>query len=122
MHEVTKCNEPHVMWYKHWTNFCFCGVFLKDRVLFSVTQYIPIINTPFTQGHGNPVSGHRRRTSAKWDWRETTQGDGMLKRDCRGCFAKILNCQKFDHGSHSADEDRSKTGWTQQNVTASNRS
>ena len=73
---------------------------------------MPAYYTPFTLGHGNHVSGHRCRTSAKRDWRETTQGDGVLKRDCRGCRARFLNCQKFYRGSHSADEERSKTGWT----------
>ena len=77
--------------------------------------------TPFTLGHGSHVSRHRCRTSAKRDWRETTQGDGVLKRDCRGCRARILNCQKFYHGSHGADDERSKTGCTQQNVTVPNR-
>ena len=79
------------------------------------------LNTPFTLGHGNHVSGHHCQTSAKRDWRETTQGDGVLKRDCRGCRARTLNCQKFYHGSHSADEERSKTGFTQQNVAVPNR-
>ena len=33
-------------------------------------------NTPFTLGHGSHVTGHRCRTSAKRDWRETMQEDG----------------------------------------------
>ena len=33
------------------------------------------------------------------------EGDGMGKRDCHGCRARILNCQKF-YG-HGADEEPS---------------
>ena len=40
--------------------------------------------TPFTLGHGSHVSGHRCRTSAKRDWRETTQEDGCTAQG-NGC-------------------------------------
>ena len=69
-----------------------CNVPARVQLLVGLLDFLA--NTPFTLGHV-----------------AIAFQDGVLKRDCRGCRARILNCQKFYHGSHSAyHEERCKTG------------
>ena len=62
------------------------------------------VYTMFPGGHGSHVSGHRGQNGMDVRGRETTWGDGMGEprgtvtgRDCRGCRARFLNCQKICH-------------------------
>ena len=68
-------------------------------------------NARFTLCSRRPRQSRFRPPWTKRDGRETTRGDGMgnvTGRDCRGCRARFLNCQKICHGSHGADEKPSR--------------
>ena len=59
-------------------------------------------------GHGNLVSGNRGQNGMDVRQRGWTELANVTGRDCRGCRAIFLNCQTICHGSHGADEKRSR--------------
>jgi len=59
-------------------------------------------------GHGSHVSGHRWENVMDVRQRRGAGWANVRGRDCRGCRARFLNCQKICHGSHGADEKPSR--------------
>ena len=90
---------------------CSCQAGTTGKLTFC---YATITLNYVPGGHGNPVSGHRGQNGMDVRQRGGTEWANVTGRDCRGCRARFLNCQKICHGSHGADEKptvgHSKTG------------
>ena len=54
--------------------------------------------------HANHVSGHRGQNGMHLRQRGGTGWGNVTGRDCRGCRARFLNCQKICPGSHDVDD------------------
>ena len=63
---------------------------------------------PGGHGHGSHVSGHRGQNGVDVRQRGGTGWSTVTGRGCRGCRARFFNSKKFCHGSHGADEKRSR--------------